>query len=356
MIKLKRNVRVFAYTTVVISLFWLIHFPKMAASAIQQALSLCAGTLIPALFPYLVLSSFFVSSGCADSVSRHFGWIAKPFGLSDHCASAIVMGSISGYPAGAKTICELYNAGRIEKYEAESLLRFACNAGPAFFFGVVGGTLYHPAVGCSLFCIHLAAAFLCGLLQGGRTEKPATTKETRPHSAVPVTTALVQSVSNAGTTMLKICAFVLGFSLLLRVEQGILDKWPIFYSITAGISELSAGIIQLASTPIDWHIKYSLSAFFLGFGGLCVAAQTAALLQESGLPVRQYVKGKLLHGLISAVMAFPISFFLEPVRESAAITCPFEPISPWPWTLLPFGLIFLIFMQFPSRIFQHHDL
>ena len=58
-------------------------------------------------------------------------------------------------------------------------------------------------------------------------------------------------------------------------------------------------------TPLLTADRFSLilAAGCAGWGGLSVLGQTAAALEGSGLPLRTCLLGKVLHGLLSAVLA-----------------------------------------------------
>ena len=111
----------------------------VAAEAVRRGLTLCARSVIPALFPYFVVSGLFISLGFADGVGRRLEPLTRRlFGVGGAGASAFFLGLLGGYPVGGRTVGQLYRAGRLSKNEAERLLAFCNNAGPSFILGVVG--------------------------------------------------------------------------------------------------------------------------------------------------------------------------------------------------------------------------
>ncbi len=104
------------------------------------------------------------------------------FHVSGACASAFALGFIGGYPVGAKTAISLYENGMCTKTEAERLLAFCNNSGPAFILGVVGaGVFASSRVGVLLYLAHAAASICIGILfrftrpaqpPGGRSGSP----------------------------------------------------------------------------------------------------------------------------------------------------------------------------------------
>ena len=144
----------------------LVLFPKESIAAASNGLSLCLNVIIPSLFPFFVLSTLIVQLG----IARHFGRVLEPvmrtlFNVSGACSAAFVMGFIGGYPVGAKTVIALYENGSCSKAEAERLLSFCNNSGPAFILGVVGaGVFSSSAVGLLLYLTHTLASVCVGLI------------------------------------------------------------------------------------------------------------------------------------------------------------------------------------------------
>ena len=144
----------------------LIIFPKESIAAAQNGLTLCINVIIPSLFPFFVLSTLIVQLG----IARYFGRILEPvmrplFNVGGACSTAFVLGFIGGYPVGAKTVIALYENGSCTKAEAERLLSFCNNSGPAFIFGVVGaGVFSSSTVGLLLYLTHSLASICVGLI------------------------------------------------------------------------------------------------------------------------------------------------------------------------------------------------
>ena len=150
----------------VLSACSLILWPDHATQAVQDGLLLCINVIVPSLFPFFVLSSLVVELG----LSRYLGQLLNPimvplFRVNGACGTALALGFVSGYPVGARSVIELYKSGQCTKTEAERLLAFCNNSGPAFILGVVGtGILGSSSAGLVLYFAHLAASVLVGIL------------------------------------------------------------------------------------------------------------------------------------------------------------------------------------------------
>ena len=88
-------------------------------AAAAEALSLCAGSVIPALFPFLVVSSLLLSLGLGELLSPMLAGLMEPlFRVDGVGSSALLLGLVGGYPIGAKTAADLYRGGRLSRPEA----------------------------------------------------------------------------------------------------------------------------------------------------------------------------------------------------------------------------------------------
>ncbi|MBQ1930608.1 MAG: sporulation protein, partial [Lachnospiraceae bacterium] len=76
--------------------------------------------IIPALFPFLVLSSLVVELG----MSRYLGRLLEPvmfplFRVNGTCATALALGFLGGYPVGAQTALRLYQSSQCSRTETD---------------------------------------------------------------------------------------------------------------------------------------------------------------------------------------------------------------------------------------------
>ncbi|MDR1299354.1 MAG: sporulation protein, partial [Oscillospiraceae bacterium] len=121
----------------------LVIYTGESVKAAMYGLELCANVIVPSLFPFFVLSSLMVDTGAARRIGAPLGRVMRPlFNVRGECAAAVVLGIIGGYPVGARTVINLYENGDCSKAEAERLLSFCNNSGPAFIFGVVGAGVF----------------------------------------------------------------------------------------------------------------------------------------------------------------------------------------------------------------------
>lgn len=154
----------------------LIAFPQAAAEAARDGLLTCFQVIIPSLFPFFVLASLCIALGLAGYMGQYLSPLMRPlFGVSGSGATALVLGLVGGYPLGAKAVASLYENGSCTEEEANRLLRFCNNSGPAFVVGAAGAGVFGSTIlGLWLYAAHVVAAILTGLLLcRGKPKGPA---------------------------------------------------------------------------------------------------------------------------------------------------------------------------------------
>ena len=243
-----------------------------------KALTLCAGTVIPSLFPFMTVTALLVRLGFGQWLAPHTAGLMAPlFRLPGCASSALLLGLVGGYPIGARTAAELYASGALTCAEAERLLTFCNNSNPVFLISVLGVGVF----GTDRRSVPPAISFQAPSLSG----------------------AFVSAVRDSASGMLSVCAFVTLFYVLAAPLRGLPGPWA---ALTVGVTEL------FSLTPLLHcdRMGFVLAAGCAGWGGLSVLCQTAAILDGTDLPLRPCVLGKLMQGLLSAALAVPLSLWL----------------------------------------------
>ena len=289
----------------------------------RYALRLCCELIIPSLFPFFVVSILLNRLGFPAALGKFLSPLFKKlFRVSGAGGSALIMGLCGGYPLGAAYISDMHSHQIIDETEAEKLLAFCNNSGPAFIIGAVGtGAFGSPKVGVYLYLIHICAAFITGIiLRGTKTTYSASSIEINPQT---LTAAFPESVKQAVISILNVCGFVVIFTVI----AGVLDVNGYFSVISGEISSVTGatltwskvlltGLLELGSgcgamRGMDLSpANTALAAFILGWGGLSVHYQTLALFAGTKIKGALHFAGRLISAVISAVLAYILFSFI----------------------------------------------
>lgn len=288
-------------------LLWLLADAVGVRAAVEQALELCAQSVIPALFPFLVVTSALLSLGLGELAAPWLAGLMEPlFRVPGAGSAALVLGLVGGYPIGAATAGRLYQEGVVSRQEGERLLTFCNNSNPVFLISVLGvGVFGSVRTGIWLWLIHVLSALLTGLAFRGHGKTAGRRPLTKPAAfrAVSLPMALVEAVESSLRGMLSVCAFVTFFYVLARPLAALGGR----------TGAALVGLVELFSlTPLltadTWG--FILAAGMAGWGGFSVLCQTAAVLEGSGLSARYCLRGKAVQGLLSAILAAALSGYV----------------------------------------------
>lgn len=318
-------------------IFLLIFVPGPAISGARRGLTICGESVIPSLFPFLVLSSFIIGSGLAGYCEKFFEPLTRRvFKLPGSAGAALILGAVGGYPVGAKAVAQLHEKGLLTKSQAERLLCIAINSSPAFIIGAVGtGFLGNPKAGLLLLAAHLGASASIGILM-----RPLAKADISEHGQSKLRSqahignrkcgnfsyAFVSAVTGSAQSIIAISAFVVLFSALNSLLDSIgftgavscfLSKiFPVPAGDTGFFSRVLTGILEVtngcaAAAGSSGMAAVLLTAAVLGFSGLSVQFQVISMISDSGLSARLFILTRFLHIGFSVLYAF-ILFSLVP--------------------------------------------
>lgn len=298
------------------ALFLLFLFSSAdARQGAADGLRLWGTLLVPSLLPYFAAAGLLTRLGAVDALARRLAPAAAQFfGVSGAGAAVFLLGLSGGYPLGAASIGALYRDGLLQKDEAEHLLAFCDNSGPAFAVGALGvGVFGSAGSGMLLWGLHAISAAAVGILFRRKQTGGAPARSTQPPADFGA--VLGGAVTAAGRTVLQIGAYVIFFSALLtslgtlgfpdtlagELAFRIGAPLSFFRALFTGALELSSGIGAMAGLPLTPG-SLALGEFLLSWGGLCVHGQAGAAAE--GLKMRKRLGGKLLQGVFSAALAY----------------------------------------------------
>ncbi|MBQ3483127.1 MAG: hypothetical protein IJA78_03015 [Clostridia bacterium] len=329
-------------------LFLLLRNASVAMDGVRQGLSLCAQTLLPSLFPFLVVSELLMAMGAGQFLERFFARpVAFLFGVSPNAAAPILLGALCGQPVASSTATAAYDRGEISRTELERISLFANNPSSGFLVGAVGEALFgDSAIGIALFLITLISATLVGIFLRIFGGSLSSEKEKKPPNGAQYglgAAAFTQSIRRALSTFLQIAAFLLFFACISRCLTAFCEaiRLPSTVQIALlGLTELTTGICA-AATTLSADIAFRFCAFFSGFAGLSVCLQIFSITEGRGVRLTPYIAAKLAQGGIALLLAEGYLFFFKPTFGNAESVLADASPSPSPILLLPCALLIL---------------
>ena len=273
--------------------------------------------MIPALFPFMILSGIMVRLGLTEKISVFLKPMLRPiFHVSGNVCYAIFMGFLCGFPMGAKVVSDLYTNKQIMKREAEFLLAFCNNIGPVYFcsfvlpllerkmvlpylFGMYGIPLFYGLILRYTAFRDLDAYFPTNTIQKQKGINVSVVKTPAYHNNLTLLDAVDDSVHSSVHSILALGGYMILFNILNILPRLCFGEK---YILFAPLLEISGGLMVLESRlPL-----YSL--LVLSFGGLSCLAQTYHCIRETDLSIGNYTLHKIILTLLNVI--YYLSWFL----------------------------------------------
>ncbi len=285
------------------AVFFLIFMKETAVSGALYGLELCCRIVIPAIFPFTVLTKFFFNSGMCHRLSqllrKPFGYI---FGVSGNGAAVILLSLISGYPVCTSICSDLYSQGKISKSEALSLISYTNNATPSFIIGYIGmAMLQSREKGIFMYLCVILSALAYGIIVSKDLKKDhMITPQAKENTSL--ATAFVTSVTSGCSSAVNICGFVIVFSVIGSAIKLLPSQ---ISSVLLLLSELTVGVgsAEILTVFSEERLLFSVLCSAVSFSGLCVMCQVRSCLY-SDMHMGTYIKGKILQALLSFIISF----------------------------------------------------
>jgi len=310
-------------------------------SSAYNTLMLWFNTVIPSLFPFMVISSWLdfrvhTHRNIFDKITMRL------FGVPSSLMPIFIVGTLSGYPAGARLISELYSNRRISKDTAEHLLAFCNNAGTVFIVSAVSSSMLKDRYSAIFFITITAfSALVTGISYN--LAFPADSSDfyssSLPVESTPIGTAIMSSVK----AILTVGGCMVFFSVITEAVTSLFpDISSMYYGIVNGIFEFTRGISLVASENCNNKLAYAIIAGLLSWGGLSVHLQTAAVISSDKISILKYILCKAFSSFVSFLTAIhTYDYFFT---KTAVSTSVFNEITPFPSTIILSILLCIIIL------------
>lgn len=297
--------------TYLILIVTILSHPDATFQYAYQGLYQWAVKMVPTLFPFMMISSIMVYSGADLELGHMLNRIMKRiYGYSSYGLYAIFMGFFCGFPMGAKVVSDLYESNKLCKEEAQSLLSFCNNIGPAYFMGIIMPILHKSGYRTILpfvfgmYGIPAIYGIVMGQIYSQKYSHPNTIflnskNNTTPKKKQSLASTLKQSCID-NTQSLIILGGYITFTNAFRIFLDFLPLSVNIKSILSSFLEIIGGIQAIYTTTLNSGQKVFWIMTALCFGGISCILQTSSFLEKSGLSIIHYLKHRIIITLISA--------------------------------------------------------
>lgn len=302
----------------------LIINPNKYINSAFNGILIWAKAVLPALFPFFFITKLLTELGGIKILANSMqNFMQKVFHVNGMSSYVFITSMISGYPVGAKIASELYEKQLITASESKRLTTFTSTSGPLFIIGTVGvGMFGSPLMGFTILISHFIGAILNGLLYRNTDyvkSKTPNKNEKFIYSDFDEN-ILEKSMLSAINSILIVGGYITIFFILIDIlsDIGVLSILSIIFQtilnlfgisnsyafgLSTGILEMTRGCYEISTIFTDLSVATVLITFIISFGGLSTHLQAMTFLQKCGIKVSFFLKQKLTHALLSALVS-----------------------------------------------------
>lgn len=293
--------RILITSVIILMIFEILMFPQNAMSYAATGLTLWFDNMIPALFPFMVISGLAVRLDIAPYIiSILHPLLYRVFRTNPYCEYGIIMGFLCGFPMGAIIIKDLLKEHKITIAQANYLLAFCNNIGPVFF-----ATIVLPLFPKELHLLLLVGMYGIPLLYGillritvfrnvAFTYEPSCTHR-NTDADIQFITAFTQSLNQAVSSSLFLGACMIFFNMLLFLPATFCKGNIIAKSIFAWMLEVNSAIHFTGQLYNSGNETIALLLLpLITLGGLSCFCQTMGILQDTGCNLLKYFINKCI--------------------------------------------------------------
>lgn len=291
-------------------------------AAVINGLSMCCNILIPALFPFLIVTSFLGNCPITNAIDFLCIPLSRILHLPRCCGSSVLLGMIGGYPAGASLISDGVKSGNITVSQGEAMQCSCICAGPSFLvLGIGSGMTHSVQIGVYLLISHLIASVVCGIIFRPKVRQISVSSQRHYDSGGD---AFVKSVISSSSKLISIC----GFAIISGVFIAILKTLGIDNILLCGLIEVTAGCLSASRITSSGLIVYL--CLFTSLASLSIISQVSSILSSSGISMKKYLLSRPIHAILSCTCGyFLYSLFpphIDTISQPSAAMFEYSPL------------------------------
>lgn len=296
--------------------------PLNYSQSCLRGVSVWTTKIFPVLFPFFVFCRIIValSENKPNAMDKFFN---KLYHTPNGTSQTYFLSILSGYPMGAKLICDMFESGQINQNDAKKMMSICSVSGPMFMLGTVGVSIFCSyKSGIIILISNIIASLVNGLIYRGKPTELASISTKLKNKENIISDAVYSSL----VSILMVGAYIVLSFLIIEIILNFTLFWngvvclfslfsiskyfDIFKVIICGILEITCGIINLNTLPLSLAIKTIIASTLIGFGGFCIFLQNTHFLEKLKINKRTILMQKTTQAILCLIISIPLSLFI----------------------------------------------
>ena len=289
--------------TFFISIFiYIFIYSNIVKRNITVGINIWLYSLIPTLFPFLLITKILINYNIFDIINTIFGKIIeKIFHISKNSSFIVIISMLTGFPTGSIYIKDLLEKDLISIEEANKLITFTSFANPIFVISFIGETLLNNrSIGIYIFLIHLFTGLLLGIFIKCNNINHAYKKHNLNKSFI---TILTISINESFKTLINMLGIIIFFLIILSIIDTFIPS-SLIILVLKGFIEITMGVTNIANSYLNTRLKVAIISSLLSFNGLSVHFQIKSIIDNTQIKYNKYLFARILHSLLCFIVSY----------------------------------------------------
>ncbi len=309
----------FSFILIASALLYILAFPFSAAYHARSAVKMCAVSIVPTLFTFMVLSRMLSHICVQKSFTGKFTmFLSRLFNLPCCLIPICLSGFICGAPSGAFAICRMCDEGHCTNDQAERACILSNNCSAAFILGFISALLGSRLSALYIFISNILATVTVYLIFFRKGESDNKTNIKQTNIGESFSEIITESISSSVTSTAALCGYVVLFYTFTQIICERLGFILNIFNVSEGYTgfintcvssffELSSGVLRAAQT--GGNLSVVLCSGAAAFTGVSIIFQVLGIMTKSGIQAKSFILSKCLCAFLCPIFTVLMMLF-----------------------------------------------
>lgn len=282
------------------ALYFIFKNNKTVAIVIIEAVNLFFKKVFVSLFPMFIINDLLIALNIPFYFYKLFNNIFRIlFKTSGICAYVFIMSLVSGTPSNAYILRTLVDNKKVSNEEASHYLYFTYFSNPLFLLMMLS-LLFEINTVLKIIMVHYLSNVIIALLV--RKKAPNISDSDIAINSNDISSTLIKSINKSINTLLMILGTIVFYMLLTFIMTNIFETTLLVKTLIASFLEITNGLNLLTSINMASKLKEIIAVMTISFGGLSINTQIKAILEDTKIEYKYFLKGRIMQALISGFL------------------------------------------------------
>ncbi len=301
--------KVFLLFILIFLLSFLFRYNYILSKSIIDATYLWLEKVFPTLFIMFVLNDLIIKTNMLSFLTNFISPIFNKIFHTSHLSfEAFFLSLFSGTPSSAFILKEMTSQKKINLNDANKLIAYTFFPNPLFLYTILNLS-FNKIITLKIILTIYLSNLIIGIFLRGKEIKQEEINLNSYSPASNIFLILPSSITKSINTLFMILGSIAFYMIITNLILKIYPFNPISSVFLKGFLEMTQALNSLPLLNILSFKKEIIAIIIISFGGFSIHTQILQLLEGTNIKYSNFLKGRLLHVIISTSSYILIKIF-----------------------------------------------